>query len=319
MTIEEVIRDFATTGPTLPCESMEWALGHWKEAAPALIELVERYTGEWSGPVAKDRIGEAVFFAVHLFGHKAEQRAFPAICRLIRAAEPCEDALGDATTKTLPQIIVSTYDDDWAALAGVIEDEAAGEFVRYEALLATAYLTRTGRIAHEDMRPFLLHLYAKMRPQTECLVWVGWAAAVAALGYDDLSDRVERLFRRRFIGRHVMGIEDFRADLRNTLDDPASMAVFASEGVHPFGDAIEELSQWYYFTDRYRADQARYAARLAAEEMRERLHPEPADDAIARLLSDAFRDVGRNDPCPCGSGKKYKECCLPKPNTTLDE
>ena len=22
--------------------------------------------------------------------------------------------------------------------------------------------------------------------------------------------------------------------------------------------------------------------------------------------------VGRNDPCPCGSGKKYKHCCLPK-------
>ena len=22
--------------------------------------------------------------------------------------------------------------------------------------------------------------------------------------------------------------------------------------------------------------------------------------------------VGRNDPCPCGSGKKYKQCCLLK-------
>ena len=22
--------------------------------------------------------------------------------------------------------------------------------------------------------------------------------------------------------------------------------------------------------------------------------------------------VGRNDPCPCGSGKKYKSCCFPK-------
>jgi tetratricopeptide (TPR) repeat protein len=21
--------------------------------------------------------------------------------------------------------------------------------------------------------------------------------------------------------------------------------------------------------------------------------------------------LGRNDPCPCGSGKKYKKCCLP--------
>jgi len=23
-------------------------------------------------------------------------------------------------------------------------------------------------------------------------------------------------------------------------------------------------------------------------------------------------DIGRNDPCPCGSGKKYKRCCLAK-------
>jgi SEC-C motif-containing protein len=26
----------------------------------------------------------------------------------------------------------------------------------------------------------------------------------------------------------------------------------------------------------------------------------------------AHPKVGRNDPCPCGSGKKYKHCCLPK-------
>jgi hypothetical protein len=23
--------------------------------------------------------------------------------------------------------------------------------------------------------------------------------------------------------------------------------------------------------------------------------------------------VGRNDPCPCGSGKKFKKCCLDRP------
>jgi len=22
--------------------------------------------------------------------------------------------------------------------------------------------------------------------------------------------------------------------------------------------------------------------------------------------------IGRNDPCPCGSGKKYKKCCMNK-------
>jgi uncharacterized protein len=27
------------------------------------------------------------------------------------------------------------------------------------------------------------------------------------------------------------------------------------------------------------------------------------------LTSTSFGKVGRNDPCPCGSGKKYKKCC----------
>ena len=28
------------------------------------------------------------------------------------------------------------------------------------------------------------------------------------------------------------------------------------------------------------------------------------------------KKVGRNDPCPCGSGKKYKRCCLSKEEET---
>ena len=31
---------------------------------------------------------------------------------------------------------------------------------------------------------------------------------------------------------------------------------------------------------------------------------------------DMSRKVGRNDPCPCGSGKKYKHCCLKKKKGT---
>jgi hypothetical protein len=29
--------------------------------------------------------------------------------------------------------------------------------------------------------------------------------------------------------------------------------------------------------------------------------------------------VGRNDPCPCGSGKKYKHCCYGKDSVKHDE
>ena len=31
------------------------------------------------------------------------------------------------------------------------------------------------------------------------------------------------------------------------------------------------------------------------------------------IVKDA-NSVGRNDPCPCGSGKKYKVCCGANPN-----
>jgi uncharacterized protein YecA (UPF0149 family) len=27
------------------------------------------------------------------------------------------------------------------------------------------------------------------------------------------------------------------------------------------------------------------------------------------------KQVGRNDPCPCGSGKKFKKCCMNKPRS----
>lgn len=38
----------------------------------------------------------------------------------------------------------------------------------------------------------------------------------------------------------------------------------------------------------------------------------PVASALAEFVREARpQKVGRNDPCPCGSGKKFKKCCLP--------
>ena len=37
-------------------------------------------------------------------------------------------------------------------------------------------------------------------------------------------------------------------------------------------------------------------------------HPHPEIQEVAPIHKTT--KVGRNDPCPCGSGKKYKRCCL---------
>ena len=36
---------------------------------------------------------------------------------------------------------------------------------------------------------------------------------------------------------------------------------------------------------------------------------EPAGDGTLRRMPKKASKPGRNDPCPCGSGKKYKKCC----------
>jgi preprotein translocase subunit SecA len=40
----------------------------------------------------------------------------------------------------------------------------------------------------------------------------------------------------------------------------------------------------------------------------------PFDEYNAPLIAPVRTEpkIGRNDPCPCGSGKKYKKCCLIK-------
>jgi len=31
------------------------------------------------------------------------------------------------------------------------------------------------------------------------------------------------------------------------------------------------------------------------------------------------KKIGRNDPCPCGSGKKYKKCCLDSKSVPINK
>ena len=35
----------------------------------------------------------------------------------------------------------------------------------------------------------------------------------------------------------------------------------------------------------------------------------PAGKETTKKTPKKVKKIGRNDPCPCGSGKKYKQCC----------
>ena len=51
---------------------------------------------------------------------------------------------------------------------------------------------------------------------------------------------------------------------------------------------------------------AREAGRVSVDALAEKLEVTP------QTIRKDGPAPGRNDPCPCGSGQKYKKCCFPK-------
>ncbi len=84
-------------------------------------------------------------------------------------------------------------------------------------------------------------------------------------------------------------------------------------------EAFGLLDQALGTKDRWRlfltdvATPAQFAAQFSRlyNDLLRRLGRTDRANLLASFLG-ASRKVGRNDPCPCGSGKKYKKCCLAK-------
>ena len=132
-------------------------------------------------------------------------------------------------------------------------------------------------------------------------------SSVGLKGYAQLDPKVEykregmRLFDKMWdsVGEQVTGLifrmESFNQDfIRSTWVDAKARHDDARLSTGQAGTATATRAQ------------AQTAAQQAAEASNQ-----PADAKPEPIRNTGVK-VGRNSPCPCGSGKKYKQCCLRK-------
>ena len=263
---------------------------------PLFIEEIETFLA--LEPAAREK-PTPLFFIFHLLGEWREKAAYRPLARLLRLTRPEVDRIfGEGITTTSHRVMAAVFDGDPEPLYDIILDPNAEEFIRAGMCEALAMVTLRGELDRAVAARFLRDAFIEIRPQAECYVWVGWQSAIAMLGMSDLKLLVKEAFSRGFIDRHVLGFDHFEEDLRRGIDRPGEPRHAGDRDGTLFGDTIEELSEWYCFSEQYRADQERW--RREAE----------ANRARSQRLENPFKGVGRNDLCPCGSGKKFKKCCL---------
>lgn len=121
-------------------------------------------------------------------------------------------------------------------------------------------------------------------------------------GLDDLFDLLDELEDREW-DHYEAGEPRKRAARRKWEQKSDDLAVFRQSCTWLVEQGIDRVSQAKALllaeigrlTDRFGAPPGLFA---------------PAGRAPIAASNIATPNVGRNDPCPCGSGKKYKKCCL---------
>ena len=282
----------------LPREALKAAAERQSEIAPILIRELEAYL---ASPAADRARPTPLFFIFHLFGDWKEKAAYRPLARFLRSPRNELDAqVGDGLVETAHRVMAAVFDGDPEPIFEIILDPEAEEFVRSRMCEALAILGLRGEADRAVVARFLRDCFENLLPQSECYVWFGWQSAIAMLGLSEFKSLVKKAFDRGFVDPQALSFSHFEEDLERGINQPG-VPQFNDKEYALFGNIVDELSTWYCFTDKFKEDQARRKQR-AEEEGGTFLQPHPSINQ--------FKKVGRNDPCPCGSGKKFKKCCL---------
>jgi hypothetical protein len=289
--LKETWLDDLAAARKVPGALVKACLAHFDIVAPKLRALLVRAAdGERLGE-AEER---AFFWGVHILGLGRDVQSFKPLLRLLaRPDEELDDMFGDTMTVTLPRVAASVFDGDIEALFELLADRGASEFVRSSFLEILAFLTFEGRIDKTQTEAFLARFDAEPLAADEDQCWIGWQLAIAHLGLRSFAERVEgRSHQDVLVSFFGKGPQAFYKDLEAAESAPHDPARFKKDSIGYFDEMVEALS-W-----------VRFDLSEEKKDFFDRFAPLP------KPAINPWRNIGRNDPCLCGSGKKAKKCCL---------
>lgn len=298
--ITAAIKKITYRSQIFPKEAFRVITEKEEAAKPYLREALEKAIQEQTD---LDGDYQLHFYALFLLGQFQDKAAFQKITELVSLPPDVVDYLiGDTITSGLSDILYNTYDGNLTQLKQMVADTKIDEFVRADALEVMGQLYLDGEISETDWKSFLAQTIHDAKGYDHVCNKI--ADLICRCHFVDMLPEIRYMFDHDLMDEGYLGDYDSCVDLMFKYDEEEIS--FCKKSMN----AAEYLKSWAMFTD---GDTK--TPDMSKKDLEKMLR------AMERTLNPPIRKqkIGRNDPCPCGSGKKYKFCCMNKPKAPVDD
>ncbi|MDB6140798.1 MAG: hypothetical protein JWO94_3870 [Verrucomicrobiaceae bacterium] len=278
MTVNDIIDELAHVAEyNLPRKALREAVAQKEAITPVLLQILDDcIQGYDDNAELEESEWLMPNMAAYLLASFGEKAAHSRLVRLFSlSGEELEFLWEDGLTEDGGRLLLSTYPGDPEMLQKLIEDEAADEFARSKALEALYGAVSLSLLKEETLAAYLTSLFRGRIQREPSFLWDSMVNVAADLKLVYLETDIRKAFEEGLCDELILGFEQVQQLVRGELPWPG----YEAEVPTLITDAELEMADWPYF--------------------QQPLPPAPPIKV----------KVGRNDPCPCGSGKKYKKCC----------
>jgi hypothetical protein len=267
---------------TQPVAALAAVNQHQAELTEVFLQAVERAIGDPINDFSKH--GMLFNYASYFLAKWREPRAFPLFLRWFSL--PGEDALelgGDTLTLHGARLLAAVSGGKVEPIKELVTRREANPVCRAVALTSLGVLLAWNQWPRVDADPYLLWLAKVGLERTPGACWNALTGICVHLEVLPVFVELRRARDEKLIPESMLELED----LNKVEQSPRGQLTTLFAQKHPpITDVIQETRWWAGFQQT--------PSRVGAEQGGTYVAPEK---------------VGRNDPCPCGSGKKFKKCC----------
>jgi hypothetical protein len=229
-------------------------------------------------------------YAMYLLAQFREQAAYPLLVKFFSTpGEVSLDATGDVVTEDLGRILASVCHNDLEPIRGMIENPSVNEYVRSAGLKALNVLVLEEQLPREQVVDYYRSLFHGKLKREPDFIWSALVIACCDLYPEELLPDIEQAYDDGLVELFFIQMDSVQKALAEGKEVTLQKA--RQHRGNLIGDTIAEMKWWACFKQDIPT-------------------PRTKNPRITKRLVDTGKKVGRNDPCPCGSGKKYKKCCL---------